>query len=215
VADRITWYDILGVAPGAAAETVRFAYQAKAKQLQGYQIAGAPQEVAQAVARGQKIIDAAWLILGNRAQREHYDKQIGAVRQGTGLAWPEPTASRPGLDLLDAAADALDAAADAMYLGEMLGLGVLADLLATIPRQSPRRSEPVIVPDVRGLFFRACTDALTMAGFHISTLRLTEDPMPVEGLVVGQSPAAGQSVLRFSTLTLQVWHPPRVPSRGR
>jgi hypothetical protein len=185
------------------------AYQTKAKQLQGYRIADAPPDVAQAAARGQKAIDAAWLILGNRAQREQYDEQIGTIRKGAGLARPEPAPSSSGLDLLDAAADAL-------YWSEVLeGLGVLADLVAAIPRRAPRRSEDMIVPDVRGLFFRACQDALTMAGFRISTVRLTENPMPVEGLVIGQSPAPDQTVPRFSTLTIQVWHPPRLPARAQ
>ena len=214
MADLITLYDVLGITPGASAETVQRAYQAKANQLQSYQVAGAPAEVAQAAARGQKAIDAAWLILGNRAQREHYDEQIGATRKGEGLATPEPHASHPRLGLLGGAADALYAA-DAPYWGAVLeGLGALADLVAGVPRRSPRRSEDVIVPDVRGLFVRACQDVLTMAGFRVRTARLTENPMPVEGLVVGQSPRPGQTVPRFSTLTVQVWHPPRPPPRG-
>jgi len=211
VADRITWYDVLGITAGASAETVQRAYQAKARQLQGYRIAGAPAEVARAVARGQTVIDSAWRILGDRGQRARYDEQIGAVRKGAGLAAPEPAAFGPGLDLPDAAADALYA--DALYRGDVLeGLGMLADLLAAVPGRSPRRSQDLIVPDVRGLFFRACQDALTMAGFRISTVRLTENPMPVEGLVVGQSPASGQTVPRLSTLTVRVWHPPRDPT---
>jgi len=72
VADGITWYDILGIASGASVETVQFAYRAKSKQLQDYRIAAVPSEVALAAARGQKAVDAAWLILGDRAQRERY-----------------------------------------------------------------------------------------------------------------------------------------------
>src|SRR5690348_16358306 len=94
VADRITWYDIIGITPGASAETVRHAHQAKAKQLQSYRIAGAPPEVANAAARGQKAIGAAWPILRNPAQREQYDQQIGAVRKGAGLATTNPVAAR-------------------------------------------------------------------------------------------------------------------------
>jgi beta-lactam-binding protein with PASTA domain len=33
--------------------------------------------------------------------------------------------------------------------------------------------------------------------------------MPVEGLVVGQSLAAGSHVRTGTTLTVRVWHPPR------
>ena len=50
---------------------------------------------------------------------------------------------------------------------------------------------------------------VTMAGLRLSVVRLTPDPMPVEGLVVGQSPAAGAAVKGLSTLTVQLWHPPR------
>jgi hypothetical protein len=215
----MTWYDILGVAPGASAETVRRAYEARTEQLRSYGVAGSPLEVTEAAARGEKAINAAWLILGNRGLREQYDEDVGAVRKGEGLAGPEAATTRPEIYLMDSAADALETAADAVYWSDVQqGLSVLAGLLAAMPRPSRRRSrrhDDVVVPDVRGLFFRACQDALTMAGFRISTLRLTGNPMPVEGLVVGQSPAAGQKVPRFSTLTVHVWHPPRTPMPGR
>ena len=57
MAHRITWYDILGIAPGASAETVQRAYQARGKQLRDYLIADAPGEVADAAARGQKAVE--------------------------------------------------------------------------------------------------------------------------------------------------------------
>jgi beta-lactam-binding protein with PASTA domain len=48
-----------------------------------------------------------------------------------------------------------------------------------------------------------------MAGLRLAVVRLTQDPMPVEGLVVSQSLAAGSHVKAGTTLTVQVWHPPR------
>ena len=48
-----------------------------------------------------------------------------------------------------------------------------------------------------------------MAGLRLAVVRLTQDPMPVEGLVVGQSLAAGSHVKAGTTLTVRVWHPPR------
>jgi beta-lactam-binding protein with PASTA domain len=38
-------------------------------------------------------------------------------------------------------------------------------------------------------------------------VRLTAQPMAVEGLVVDQSPAPGSKVRRDGTVTVQVWHP--------
>jgi hypothetical protein len=40
-------------------------------------------------------------------------------------------------------------------------------------------------------------------------VQLTKHPMPVEGLVVDQSPLPGSKVRRSSTLLVEIWHPPR------
>ncbi len=50
-------------------------------------------------------------------------------------------------------------------------------------------------------------------GLAMGTVLLTQYPIPVEGLVVGQSPGPGVKAHRFSTLTVQVRHPPRRPGR--
>jgi len=217
VADRITWYDILGILPGASSDTVRRAYQDKTQQLERDWIASAPPDVIEAAARGRKALDAAWLVLGDRAERERYDEQIGIDSKGGGLARPGTVSSRPVLDPLgaDSAAGALDPGGALKGLALVrAGLGTLADRLTPPARRSRRQSRDVIVPDVRGLFARACQDALATAGFRISTVLLTNQPMPVEGLVVRQSPAPGEKVPRFSTLTIQVWHPPRRQPHG-
>jgi len=216
MADRITWYDILGISPGASSDTVRRAYQDKAQQLERDWFASAPPEVIVAAARGRKALDAAWLVLGDRAERERYDRQIGIDSKGTGLVRPEPASLRPVQDPPDAgsAVGALDPGGVLTGLAAALaGLGALADWLTPPARTSRRQSRDVIVPDVRGLFASACQDALATAGFRISTVLLTNRPMPVEGLVVGQSPAPGEKVPRFSTLAIQVWHPPRRQGR--
>jgi hypothetical protein len=44
-------------------------------------------------------------------------------------------------------------------------------------------------------------------GLHVAPIRLTKHPMPVDGLVAGQTPAPGERVHRAGTLTVQVWHP--------
>jgi PASTA domain len=65
------------------------------------------------------------------------------------------------------------------------------------------------VPDVRGLFTGPCLRFIGDRGLHVEVVRLTQNPMPVEGLVVDQSPLPDRRVRRSSTMTVQVWHPPR------
>ncbi len=202
MADGMTWYDILGISPGASSQTIRRAYEDKARQLGPDRIAGAPANVIAAAARGRQAVESAWLVLGDRAERARYDEQAGIARTGAGLVRPGPTPSRPGLDPADAVR-----AAGALSSADALGaLDALADLLA--PRAAPpRRSRQVVVPDVRGLFSGPCQDAVAKVGLQIRTVRLTEHPMPVEGLIVDQSPLPGERVDRSSTLTVHVWHP--------
>ena len=76
-------------------------------------------------------------------------------------------------------------------------------------------AERVVVPDVRGLFVGPCLRAVGDIGLHMQMTVLTENPMPVEGLVTDQSPPPGTKVRRSSTLTVKVWHPPRRPGVGR
>jgi hypothetical protein len=80
-------------------------------------------------------------------------------------------------------------------------------LLGLHPPVTPRRR--LIVPDLRGLFYRPSQAVAAMAGLRLAVVRLTPEPLPVEGLVVGQSPDPGQAVRYRSTLTIQVWHPPQ------
>jgi hypothetical protein len=205
LARRITWYDILGIEPGASAETVRRACQDRGLQLEDERMAGAPEAVADAAARGWRVLRAAWLVLGDRAERERYDEEIGAGRQGAGLAGREPAPSPTGPEPADAIT-----VLGALESGDGRdGLGALADWLGPLPHKSRRQPRQVTAPDVRGLFFGPCHDALARAGVRVRAVRLTEDPMPVEGLVVDQSPAPGETLPLPGTLTVQVWHPPR------
>jgi PASTA domain-containing protein len=182
----ITWYDVLGVLPDATPDDIREAWQARKAALEAGRLAGASPEVLAAADRARQAVQGAWRVLADPAARESYDEEAGFVRPGEGLA---PPGRGP--------------------LGPDVGLGEgwsTADEEALEPY--PGRASPVVVPDVRGLFYRACTDVVGRVGLHIASIRLTPRPMPVEGLVVGQAPAPGERVRHDSTLTVRLWHPP-------
>jgi hypothetical protein len=202
---RITWYDILGIEPGASAETVRRACQDRGRQLEDERMAGAPEAVTDAADRGWRVLHAAWHVLGDRAERERYDQELGVARQAAGRGRSGPDALRPGPVRADPGT-----VLTALDPGDVRdGLGALADWLGPPARPSRRRPRQVPAPDVRGLFFGPCHDALARAGVRVRAVRLTDDPMPVEGLVVDQSPAPGESMPLPGSLTVRVWHPPR------
>lgn len=92
----VTWYDILGVLPGAAAEQIQRQYDFKASLLGPECVAGAPIEVVAAVSRAKGILDAARRVLGDPVNRERYDEAVGIRRQGGGLIPAENFPSEPG-----------------------------------------------------------------------------------------------------------------------
>ena len=115
---------------------------------------------------------------------------------------------RSYVTLVSAAARAAAAVEEAwLVLGDPEQRKRYDALLGLHPPNPPRRR--VIVPDVRGLFYRPAQAVAALAGLRLSVVRLTPDPLPVEGLVVGQSPDPGHPVRYQSRLTVQVWHPAR------
>ena len=202
----ITWYDVLGLLPGASAEQVKSRYDAKAGLLRPEHLAGAPSPVVAAASRARDILDSAQRVLADPANRARYDEAIGIRRSGGGLAPHRGSPSEPGWDMPDAYVIA--GREGAALLG---GLLALTDLLASHPGP-PKR---VAVPDVRGLFYSTCFGISGKLGFRVSTIRLTEHPMPVDGLVVDQSPRPTVKARWGSVLTVQVWHPPARLTRPR
>ena len=203
MADEITWYDVLGVPAGASADTLRQAYEDRKRQLRAELLNGAPSAVLSAAARASQLIDAAWLVLSDPGRRRGYDEEIG-LHQERGL--------RGSADFGGSAAPGMPGA-DSLYLlrgrfGAMLGGAAMALSDCLRPRPAPRPRWRT-VPDVRGLFYQPCRAVVTMAGLRLAVVRLTPDPTPVEGLVVSQSLAAGSHVKAGTTLSVQVWHPPR------
>jgi hypothetical protein len=184
----ITWYDVLGVLPDASPDDIREAWQARKAALQPGILAGATPEVLSAAQQAQQAVEEAWRVLADPAARESYDQDIGFLRPREGLASPFRGPSGPDISL---------------------GQGwSTADEEALEPYSD--RPSRVMVPDVRGLFYQTCMDVAGRIGLHLAPIRLTPHPMPVEGLVVGQTPAAGKRVHRDSTLTVQLWHPSKL-----
>ena len=184
----ITWYDVLGVLPDATPDDIREAWQARMAALQADTLAGASPEVLAAADRAQQAVQEAWRVLGDPAARQSYDERIGFLRPGEGLppsSWgpPDPDVS--------------------------LGEGWPAASGEAV-EPYPSRPSRVVVPDVSGLFYGACMDVVGRIGLHVAPIQLTRHPMPVDGLVVGQTPAPGKRIRihRDSTLTIRVWHPP-------
>src|ERR1700723_4112495 len=65
----VTWYDGLGVLPGAQARTIQREYEAKAALLGPGLIAGAAPDVVTAVIRAQDLLDTARAVLGDPESR--------------------------------------------------------------------------------------------------------------------------------------------------
>jgi len=195
----VTWYDILDVMPGATTEEIQGKHDSQASLLRPELIAGAPSAVITAVSRAQQLLDTARDVLGDPATRARYDVAVGIRRDGGGLAQDESFPSEPGLSSED-----FGAPVGAKGAELLTGLMALTDWLA--PHPGPPRW--VMVPEVRGLFYPVCLQIVGKLGLRINRIQLTEHPMPVEGLVVGQSPRPATKVRRASELTVQVWHPP-------
>ncbi len=195
----ITWYDVLGVLPGAEPAKIRREYDAKTSLLRPELISGAPSNVVTAISRAQGMLDEAWQVLGDPASRERYDESIGLRGPGGHLREPGSNPDGSGLGPSDMGA-----------VTEELGGGVAGGLLTLTGWLGPRRrrAKQVAVPDVRGLFYNVCLEVAARRNVHVRTVRLTPRPMPVEGLVVDQSPRPPAKLQRHGELTIQVWHPP-------
>ena len=200
-----TWYDVLGVMPGAEARKIKREYDDKASRLRPELISGAPPNVVTAVRRAQELLDMAWEVLGDPQRRKRYDEAVGLRRSGGGLG-------QPGTGIESAG----PGPADPGIIGELPGVSVAGGLfgLAGWPRPRRRRNRPGAVPDVCGLFYHVCLEVATRHGLRVRPVRLTERPMAVDGLVVDQDPGPSARARRGGRLTVQVWHPPRPVTQG-
>jgi hypothetical protein len=194
----VTWYDVLGVLPGAEARKIQREYDAKAALLGPGLISGASPNVVTAVMRAQDLLDTARTVLGDPESRRRYDEVAGLRRSGGGLDQHGPGIEAAGM-----------ASADRSIVDELGGdaaRGLLAPAGWLGPRR--RRDRRAAVPDFRGLFYRVCLEVATRNGLHVRIVRLTERPMAVDGLVVDQDPWPPSKASQGDTLTVQLWHPP-------
>jgi curved DNA-binding protein CbpA len=193
----ITWYNIIGALPDAPPEDIQQAYEAKASLLRPELLSGAPSKVYAAAAQAQGIINAAWQVLGDPASRQRYDEAAGLWRSRGSLDQAGDFPAGSGLPDSDVAADNPG--------GEVLrSLGALNIWLAQHPNQPGR----IPVPDVRGLFHDVFLEVIGRLDIEVTFVQLTQHPMPVDGLVVDQSPQPSAKIHRRGELTVQVWHPP-------
>ena len=192
LAGMLTWYDVLGVLPGASPGEVQSAYQERARLLDPRMLNGAPSKVLKAADAARATVGEAWHILQDAAARRRYDEQLAVGRNGEGLGSALSTQPVSG------------GTPSGRYVTADMVIAALEDLMT--PHPSPPRR--VIMPDLRGLFTRSCLQVTGDLGLQVEMVRLTEHPMPVEGLVVDQSPLPGAEVRRSSTLTVEIWHPP-------
>ena len=194
----VTWYDLLGALPDASYADIQQAYAAKAGLLRPELLSGASSKVVTAAAQAQTIIEVARGVLGDPASRQRYDEAAGLWRSGGSLSEPGDYPAQSGLPSSDLAAGTPGA--------EVLrGLGELNVWLAQHPSSQPGR---IPVPDVRGLFYDAFLKVVGRLDIQVTFIQLTEHPMPVDGLVVDQSPGPAAKIHRRGELTVQVWHPP-------
>jgi hypothetical protein len=151
------------------------------------------------------MLDEALRVLSDRESRMRYDESVGLRRSGGGLQPNNGTlATEAGWGPPD-----YDAVGFEDYAA---ALGVLSEMTDILTPSPPRRPGRIIMPDVRWLFYSVCRDVIRGYDLRLTVVQLTEHPLPVDGLVVDQSPGPLTRARRASGLTIKVWHPPARPS---
>ena len=155
--DMLTWYDVLGVLPGASQGEVQSAYRERARLLDPRMLDGAPSKVLTAADAARATVGEAWRILRDAAARRRYDEQLAAGRDGEGLDGARSVPSVAG------------GTPSGRYLSADVVIAALEDLM-TQHHSPPRR---VTVPDLRGLFTRPCLQVTGDLGLHVDMVQLT------------------------------------------
>jgi len=88
----VDYYEVFGIPRDASSEEVRHAYLAKTSQLHRDELAGAPDDVVNAVNKASATFDEAWATLGDAVVRAHYDAEFQLL-EGIGSDAPSPSRS--------------------------------------------------------------------------------------------------------------------------
>lgn len=147
----LTWYDVLGVLPGASTEQVRSAYESRARLLNARMFTGVPLKVLKAADVARAAADQAWHVLRDPSARQQHDEEIGVRRIGEGLDAPLSIPSGPG------------GAPSGRWLSADIVTAGLADLMTSHP--APRRQ--VVMPELRGLFASSVLRITGGLGLHL------------------------------------------------
>jgi hypothetical protein len=201
ITSGVTWYSVLGALPGAEPDQIQQHYDAKADVLRSEHVTGQPSNVVSAVSKARALLDQARLVLTDRESRLRYDEQIGIRPAGGGLI-------RTGTFATEAGWGSPDADDMAGFDDAGTALGVMAEMTDIFTPRPPRRPGRMLMPDVRFLFYSVCREVVARLGLPLTVVRLTEHPMPVDGLVIDQTPKPMTKARRSGGLTIQVWHPP-------
>jgi hypothetical protein len=198
----ITWYDVLGVMPGAEPRKIKRKYDDKASLLRPELISDAPLNVVTAVGRAQELLDTAWRVLGDPQSRRRYDEAVGLRRSDGGLGQPGTGIESAGLTPAGPGiiGELPGVTRRAACSGWPAGWGRAVGATGPAPSRTSAGSSTA-----RAWRWRPGV------GFTSGAVRVTQRPMAVEGLVVDQDPRPPTTTDRGGTLTVQVWHPPARP----
>ncbi|HUY85981.1 MAG TPA: J domain-containing protein [Acidimicrobiales bacterium] len=78
-----TWYEVLGVSPGADHEQIRAEYLAKARLLHPDSAGSMASQVAERANREMALVNRAWEVLSDSNSRQTYDEYLASKRKPT------------------------------------------------------------------------------------------------------------------------------------
>lgn len=196
-----SYYEILGVSPEASSEQIRAAYLGKAGAVNPSGHPGADAHLLDLATQAMNLLKEAWEVLGDCRLRLRYDEIFASEQQ---VRDEYETLNRPSVSYFGAG-NVKEPVFDGRLGAIVAGVESAAEWLAP----KPLRPRKVILPDFVLMYASQTFATAVRAGVRIQFVRLTEQPAPTDGVVVGQDPPARTEVSRDSKVTLKVLHPRR------